>query len=136
MEAVATIDTAPNRPPRAADGFAKEGECGIVSNAASPRFLAALGLALRDALHDVLARARADFYQGKTLTIVVGFTAGGGYDIDRAALRAALGTLYRRQSVGRREQHAGRRQRGRRDARSTRRRRRTARASGSSPAAR
>ena len=44
--------------------------------------LAALGLALGATPRMTCSPARAaDFYQGKTVTIIVGFTAGGGYDL-------------------------------------------------------
>jgi len=37
------------------------------------------------------ACAQADFYKGKTVTIVVGFTPGGGYDINARAVARHLG---------------------------------------------
>jgi tripartite-type tricarboxylate transporter receptor subunit TctC len=37
------------------------------------------------------ALAQADFYKGKTVTIVVGFTPGGGYDINARGLARHLG---------------------------------------------
>src|SRR3954462_14736326 len=40
----------------------------------------------------ILAPARAqDFYRGKTLTIVVGFTPGGGFDINARLLARHIG---------------------------------------------
>src|SRR6202008_4086166 len=35
--------------------------------------------------------AAQDFYKGKTLTIVVGFTAGGGFDLNARALARHIG---------------------------------------------
>ena len=37
------------------------------------------------------SRKRSDFYKGKTVTIVVGFSPGGGYDINARAGRATIG---------------------------------------------
>ena len=37
------------------------------------------------------ADAVADFYQGKTITVIVGYTAGGGYDLYARALSRHMG---------------------------------------------
>jgi len=37
------------------------------------------------------AQAQVDFYKGKTVTVVVGFTPGGGYDINGRAIARHLG---------------------------------------------
>ena len=37
------------------------------------------------------ARANSDFYKGKTLTIVVGFSPGGGYDLNARAISLFFG---------------------------------------------
>jgi tripartite-type tricarboxylate transporter receptor subunit TctC len=51
---------------------------------------AACALALSAGL-TATAHAQADFYKGKTVTIVVGFTPGGGYDINARALARHIG---------------------------------------------
>ena len=53
-------------------------------NAVAPLALAAL--------LSLIAPAHADdFYQGKTLTIVVGYSAGGGYDINARLVSRHIG---------------------------------------------
>jgi tripartite-type tricarboxylate transporter receptor subunit TctC len=39
----------------------------------------------------IAAHAQADFYKGKTVNIVVGFTPGGGYDINARAIARHIG---------------------------------------------
>jgi hypothetical protein len=48
----------------------------------------ALGVA---AANTMAPEAAQDFYKGKTLTIVVGFTAGGGFDLNARLLARHLG---------------------------------------------
>jgi tripartite-type tricarboxylate transporter receptor subunit TctC len=48
----------------------------------------ALGMA---ALAPAAPAAAQDFYKGKTLTIVVGFSAGGGFDLDARLLARHMG---------------------------------------------
>jgi tripartite-type tricarboxylate transporter receptor subunit TctC len=54
------------------------------------RRVLALALVLAD-LAAPLAHAQDDFYKGKTVNIVVGFTAGGGYDVNARAVARHLG---------------------------------------------
>ena len=54
------------------------------------------------------AQDAANFYKGKTVRIVVGFSPGGGYDIYARAARAPLRTPHSRQSDRRGAEHAGR----------------------------
>ena len=54
------------------------------------RLTAACALALSAALA-APAHAQPDFYKGKTVTIVVGFTPGGGYDINARVLARHMG---------------------------------------------
>ena len=55
------------------------------------------------------ANAQAPFYQNKTVTIVVGYLAGDGYDIWARLLAGAYGQTYSRQSQLHGGQHARRR---------------------------
>src|SRR5262245_55016214 len=50
-----------------------------------------LALCALPALSEARADAAADFYRGKTVTIIVGYTAGGGYDIYARALARHMG---------------------------------------------
>ena len=44
------------------------------------------------------AHAQTPFYQGKTITIIVGYLAGDGYDIWARLLAGHLGQTYSRKS--------------------------------------
>ena len=55
------------------------------------------------------AQAQAPFYQNKTVTIVVGYLAGDGYDIWARLLGGAYGQAYSRQSQLHGRQYARRR---------------------------
>jgi tripartite-type tricarboxylate transporter receptor subunit TctC len=50
-----------------------------------------LALCALPALNEARADAVSDFYRGKTVTIIVGYTAGGGYDIYARALARHMG---------------------------------------------
>src|SRR5215468_7783993 len=50
-----------------------------------------LGLCALPALDEARADAVADFYRGKTITVIVGYTAGGGYDLYARALSRHMG---------------------------------------------
>jgi len=56
-----------------------------------PYPLGLLGIALAAALAPVTAAAQSDFYAGKTITIIVGYSAGGGYDQYSRLLARYLG---------------------------------------------
>ena len=60
-------------------------------------------------------KAVADFYRGKTIRIVVGFSAGGGYDQYSRLDSSAPIQIYSRQSRRHCRQHGGRRQHYRRE---------------------
>src|SRR5262245_5071430 len=50
-----------------------------------------LALCSLPALNEARADAVADFYRGKTITVIVGYTAGGGYDLYARALSRHMG---------------------------------------------
>jgi tripartite-type tricarboxylate transporter receptor subunit TctC len=50
-----------------------------------------LALSALPVLNEARADAVSDFYRGKTVTIIVGYTAGGGYDIYARALARHMG---------------------------------------------
>lgn len=60
------------------------------------KLLTTLGIAAGAVLcvssHSVPARAQADFYKDKTITVVVGYTAGGGYDVMTRILVKYMGS--------------------------------------------
>jgi tripartite-type tricarboxylate transporter receptor subunit TctC len=51
-------------------------------------------------------RGQANFYEGKTIRVIVGLAAGGGYDV-YAHHRAASGEAYSRQSQHQRGKYDG-----------------------------
>ena len=53
--------------------------------------------------------AGADFYRGKTITISVGFSAGGGYDLHARTLARVLGRHIPGNPAVRGQERAGRR---------------------------
>ena len=57
-----------------------------------PLFATCLGLCTIAAfIERAQADAVSDFYRGKTVTIIVGYTAGGGYDLYARALGRHMG---------------------------------------------
>ena len=50
----------------------------------------------------------ADFYRGKTITLMVGYSAGGGYDTYARILARHIGQAHPRQSLHRRAEAARR----------------------------
>ena len=42
-----------------------------------------------------MAIAQSDFYQGKTIRIIVGFSPGGGYDAWRGCCRGTCPSIFR-----------------------------------------
>src|SRR5260370_19040572 len=52
--------------------------------------LGAAGLALASS-HPAEAAAPADFYKGRTISIIIGYSAGGGYDLYARVLAQHLG---------------------------------------------
>ncbi len=51
-----------------------------------------------------------DFYKGKTVRAIIGYSVGGGYDTYTRVLAAAHGQAHSRQSHGGAGEHARRRQ--------------------------
>ena len=97
----------------------------VVSGAALPRLLRRRAPAAgqrRTRNRDPIA----EFYKGKTVTILVGYEAGGGYDHLRAHRRPVPGQAHPRQSDRDRPEHARRRRPARRAQPCDRRRPRTA----------
>ena len=58
------------------------------------------------------ASADQDFYRGKTIRIIVGFAAGGGFDAYARVIAPEHGAAYPRQPIDHRRQYDRRRQPG------------------------
>ena len=54
-------------------------------------------------------QAQTSYYQGKTMTIVVGTVAGDLYDLYARAIGSVYGKIHSRKSQHHRAKHAGRR---------------------------
>lgn len=63
---------------------------GLFGKSLAVRLAAAAGLLLQGPLAAAPARS-ADFYHGKTVTVLVGYAAGGGYDVNARLLARHLG---------------------------------------------
>ncbi|MFN4281388.1 MAG: Bug family tripartite tricarboxylate transporter substrate binding protein [Alphaproteobacteria bacterium] len=57
----------------------------------SASFAASLGVMLFGSLSPSSAQAQADFFSGKTMNVIVGYTPGGGYDSGARALARPMG---------------------------------------------